>query len=130
MQKMGLRALNRARKRSREVPSVSNVHVPNVLQRNFFAKAPNQKWVTDVTECNVNGQRLYLSACRDLYNGKIIAHRMTRRPFFELVSGTLRAALSQSEHTAKLTVHSDQGWHYTRCNPIGRCLRVAESRKA
>lgn len=53
--------------------------MPNVLQRDFFAEAPNQKWVTDVTEFNVQGQKLYLSACMDLYNGEIIAHRMARR---------------------------------------------------
>jgi transposase InsO family protein len=92
MQKMGLRALIRAKKRSRNVPGVSDVHVPNVLQRNFLASAPNQKWATDITEFNVNGHKLYLSACMDLYNGEIIAHRMARRPVFELVSGTLAAA--------------------------------------
>lgn len=48
----------------------------------------------------------------DLYNGEIIAHRMARRPVFELVSNTLAAALSQTRHTGELTVHSDQGWHY------------------
>lgn len=112
MQKMGRRALIRAKKRSRHVPGMSDVHVPNVLQRNFLAKAPNQKWVTDITEFNVNGHKLYLSACMDLYNGEIIAHRMARRPVFELVSGTLRAALSRSEGAMDLTVHSDQGWHY------------------
>ncbi len=94
MQKMGLRALIRAKMRSRHVPGMSDVLVPNVLQRDFSATAPNQKWATDITEFNINGQKLYLSACMDLYNGEIIAHRMARRPVFELVSGTLRAALS------------------------------------
>ena len=112
MQKMGLRALIRAKKRSRAVPGMSDVHVPNVLRRDFRATAPNQKWATDITEFNVSGQKLYLSACMDLYNGEIIAHRMARRPVFELVSGTLRVALSRSENTTELTVHSDQGWHY------------------
>jgi len=111
MQKMGLRALIRAKKRSRQVTGMSNAHVPNVLQRDFFAKAPNQKWVTDVTEFNVNGQKLYLSAYMDLYNGEIVAHRMAKRPVFELVSGTLRAALSRSQDMTELIVHSDQGWH-------------------
>ncbi|MDP3172615.1 MAG: IS3 family transposase [Polaromonas sp.] len=59
MQKMGLRALIRAKKRSRGVSGLSDVHVPNVLQRNFLASAPNQKWVTDITEFNVNGHKLY-----------------------------------------------------------------------
>jgi putative transposase len=112
MQKTGLRAVIRAKKRSRHLPGMSDAHVPNVLQRDFRATAPNQKWVTDVTEFNVSGQKLYLSACMDLYNGEIIAHRMARRPVFELVSGTLSAALSRTTCTAKLIVHSDQGWHY------------------
>ena len=74
--------------------------------------APNQKWVTDVTEFNVNGQKLYLSACMNVYNGEIIAHRMATRPVLELVSGMLEAALSRLVDTSGLTVHSDQGWHY------------------
>ena len=112
MQKMGLRALIRAKKRSRNVPGMSDVHVPNVLQRDFCATAPNQRWATDITEFNVNGQKLYLSACTDLYNGEIIAHRMARRPVFDLVAGTLDWALSRTQDTTGLTVHSDQGWHY------------------
>ena len=112
MQKMGLRALIRRRERSRQIPGMSDVHVPNVLQRDFCATAPNQKWVTDITEFNVNGRKLYLSACMNLYNGEIIAHRMARRPVFELVSSTLEAALSWTRCAAELIVHSDQGWHY------------------
>ena len=76
IQKMGLRALIRANGSNRYVPAVSDLHVPNVLKRDFFAKAPNEKWTTDIAEFNVNGQKLYLSACIDLYNGEIIAHRM------------------------------------------------------
>lgn len=91
---------------------MSDEHVPNVLQRDFCATAPNQKWATDVTEFKVNGRKLYLSACMDLYNREIIAYRMARRPVFELVSGTLEAALSRIKSAAELIVHSDQGWHY------------------
>lgn len=65
-----------------------------------------------MTEFNVNGQKLYLSACMDLYNGEIIAHRMAGRPVFELVSSTVQAALSRTGCTSELIVHSDQGWHY------------------
>ena len=130
MQKMGLRALIGAKKRSRNVPGMSDVHVSNVLRRDFCGAASNQNWTTDITAINVNGQKLYLSACMDLHNGEIIAHRMARRPVFELVSGTLRAALSRFECTAELTMHSGIRVGSTRCSPIGRCLRGAESRKA
>ncbi|EOK1912946.1 DDE-type integrase/transposase/recombinase, partial [Escherichia coli] len=51
------------------------------MKRNFDAKRPNEKWVTDVTEFKVNGKKLYLSPIMDLYNGEIICvihrHRFT-----------------------------------------------------
>ncbi len=112
MQKMGLRALIRAKNRSRYVTGQTDVHVPNVLGRDFCATASNQKWANDFTEFNVNGQKLYLPACMDLYNGEIVAHSMARRPVFELVCSTLQTALSRNKCSAKLIVHSDQGWHY------------------
>ncbi|XYJ92347.1 hypothetical protein AEMCBJ_32970 (plasmid) [Cupriavidus necator] len=46
---------------------------PNLLQRQFKATRPNEKWVTDVTEFSVGGKKLYLSPVLDLYNGEIIA---------------------------------------------------------
>lgn len=106
MQKMGLRALIRAKKRSRHVSGMSDAHVPNVLQRDFCATAPNQKWATDVTVFNVNGHKLYLSACMDLYNGESVAYRMARRPVFELVPSTLEAALSRTRCAAKFSARS------------------------
>ena len=112
MQEMGLRSLIRAKRRYRHGHGLSDVHVPNVLKRDFHATAPNQKWVTDITEFNVKGQKLYLSACMDLYNGEIIAYRMARRPVFDLVSCTLQAAFRRVEAAEGLVVHSDQGWQY------------------
>jgi putative transposase len=112
MQSMGLRALIRAKKRLRLPAGASDAHVPNILERDFSATAPNQKWVTDITEFNVKGHKLYLSACMDLYNGEIISYQMARRPVFELVSETFRTALGRSKSTTELTVHSDQGWQY------------------
>lgn len=46
-----------------------------MLQRQFQADKPNLKWVTDVTEFNVQGDKLYLSPVMDLYNGEIVAYR-------------------------------------------------------
>ena len=133
MQKMGLRALIRAKKRSWHVPGTSDAQVPNVLQRDFCATAPNQKWATDVTEFNVSGQKLYLSACMDLYNGEIVAYRMARRPVFEMVSSMLEAALSRTNCVAGLIVHSDQGWHYKmqpyRAMLVRRGVEQSMSRK-
>ena len=133
MQKVGLRALIRAKKRCWHVPGTSDAQVPIVLQRDFCATAPNQKWATDVTEFNVSGQKLYLSACMDLYNGEIVAYRMARRPVFEMVSSMLEAALSRTNCVAGLIVHSDQGWHYKmqpyRAMLVRRGVEQSMSRK-
>ncbi len=63
MQKVELCALIGAKKRSRHVLGLSDVHVPCVLERDFYTAALNLKWVTDVTEFNVNGHKLHLFAC-------------------------------------------------------------------
>jgi putative transposase len=95
---------------------------PNVLQRQFKAEGANQKWVTDVTEFNVAGEKLYLSPVMDLYNGEIIAFETARRPAFELVSTMLNKALARLRANDQLTLHSDQGWQY-RMPAYQRALR-------
>ncbi len=85
---------------------------PNLLDREFEARRPNQKWVTDVTEFNVKGEKLYLSPVMDLYNGEIVAWQTARRPCFELVSNMLKKAVTQLGTRDKPLLHSDQGWQY------------------
>ena len=80
MQALGLKSLARPKKyRSYRGQQAS---VPNVLARQFRANRPNQKWVTDVTELNVRGEKLYLSPVMDLYNGEIVSYAMQKRPLF------------------------------------------------
>ncbi len=85
---------------------------PNLLNREFDAQAVNQKWVTDVTEFNVNGQKLYLSPVMDLYNGEIVAYQIARRACFKLVSSMLKKAVMRLGSKDTPVLHSDQGWHY------------------
>lgn len=84
----------------------------NLLERNFVAQRPNQKWVTDVTEFKVAEQKLYLSPVMDLYNAEIVAYEMASRPCYSLVGNMLDKALERLGETPKLVMHSDQGWHY------------------
>jgi len=85
---------------------------PNELQRQFKAEAPNEKWVTDVTEFSVAGEKLFLSPVLDLYNGEIIAFETNRRPQFEMVTSMLTKAFSRLGSHDKPLLHSDQGWQY------------------
>jgi putative transposase len=84
----------------------------NVLQREFKATQPNQKWVTDVTEFKVAGEKLYLSPVMDLYNGEIIAFETSQRPSYAMVNGMLKKALVRLKENDRPLLHSDQGWQY------------------
>lgn len=85
---------------------------PNLLARQFDADQPNQKWVTDVTEFKVAGEKLYLSPVLDLFSGEIVAYQTDTRPRYALVGSMLEQALEGLPGTAKPMLHSDQGWHY------------------
>ena len=86
---------------------------PNLLDRKFEAARPNEKWVTDVTEFNVRGDKLYLSPVMDLYNGEIVAYEMQERPLYSLVAAMLKKALAKlKSRDDRPLLHSDQGWQY------------------
>ena len=111
MKELKLKALVRVKKFRSWRGDVGRI-APNLLNREFSAQQPNEKWVTDVTEFNVLGQKLYLSPVMDLYNGEIVAYQMNERPVFELVSRMLRKALAKLGDHDRPMLHSDQGWHY------------------
>ena len=85
---------------------------PNILERNFRATAPNQKWATDITEFNVSGNKLYLSPIIDLFNQEIISYELTERPIFNQVVMMLNKAFKTIPNNTNLVLHSDQGWQY------------------
>ena len=85
---------------------------PNLLERNFIAKAPNEKWVTDVTEFNIKGERVYLSPILDLYNQEIVSYEIADRPQISMVSAMLKNAFKQLKNEERPLLHSDQGWQY------------------
>lgn len=84
----------------------------NILSRQFNADKPNQKWVTDVTEFKISGEKLYLSPVLDLYNGEIVAYQMEPRPYLSMVDDMLTKALSVLSEGEYPLLHSDQGWQY------------------
>ena len=85
---------------------------PNLLNRDFFAEKPNQKWVTDVTEFSLFGQKLYLSPILDLHNGYLVSYTISERPVLSMVSSMLDKAFQTIPDGTQLILHSDQGWQY------------------
>ncbi|QVM91196.1 IS3 family transposase [Pseudomonas entomophila] len=108
---MGLQSVVR-RKKYRSYRGIVGKIAANLLERNFIAQRPNQKWVTDVTEFKVAQQKFYLSPVMDLYNGEIVAYETASRPSYSLVGSMLDKALGCLGDEPKLVIHSDQGWHY------------------
>ena len=84
----------------------------NLLNRNFHADRPNQKWVTDISYIPTRQGTLYLSIIRDLFDLSIVAYKTSTRQSIKLVLDTLRTAMEKEEVTAELQLHSDQGFQY------------------
>ena len=85
---------------------------PNLLNRDFFAERPNQKWATDVTEFSLFGRKLYLSPILDLHNGYLVSYTISERPVLSMVTSMLGKAFETIPDGTELILHSDQGWHY------------------
>ncbi|MEE1504707.1 MAG: IS3 family transposase [Acutalibacteraceae bacterium] len=85
----------------------------NLLNRDFNAERPNQKWVTDISYIKTGQGTLYLSVIRDLYDNSIVAYKTGTEQNINLVLNTIRKAKKKEKVTAELQLHSDQGFQYT-----------------
>ena len=111
MTQLGLKSTVRP-KRYRSYKGAIGKVAPNLLERDFRASKPNQKWVTDVTEFNIRGEKVYLSPILDLYNGEIVSYEIADRPQISSVIQMLQGAFKRLGVTDKPMIHSDQGWQY------------------
>lgn len=112
MQKYGLLSEIRRRRKYRQMGEYLHRY-PNLLDRQFTAGRPNQKWVTDISYIHTGQGVLYLSMIRDLYDNSIVAYKTSTEQTVRLVLDTIRAAKRKEKVTAELQLHSDQGFQYT-----------------
>lgn len=85
---------------------------PNLLERDFKARKPNLKWVTDVTEFHLFGKKIYLSPIMDLCSRDIVSYTISDRPVLSMVTSMLDKAFATIPDDTNLILHSDQGWQY------------------
>ena len=111
MQKYGLLSVIR-RKKYRNYGEYLHRY-PNLLNRNFSAERPNQKWVTDISYIHTKQGVLYLSVIRDLYDNSIVAYKTGTEQNVNLVLSTIKEAKKREKVTTELQLHSDQGFQYT-----------------
>ena len=139
MRILGLKSVIR-RKRPDYVKSTPEITAENVLNRDFKAAVPFEKWLTDVTEFKYyvgsEVKKLYLSAILDLYDRRIIAYKLGDSNNNALVFETFDKATALYPQ-AKPIFHSDRGFQYTNkifhqklveagmiqsMSRVGRCL--------
>ena len=111
MKSMGLVCKVRMKKYHSYKGEVGKV-APNLLERNFEADTPNQKWVTDVTEFSLFGEKLYLSPVLDLCSRDLVVYTIAERPSLSMVTDMVGRAFESLQDGTDLILHSDQGWQY------------------
>jgi putative transposase len=113
MRAAGLRAKQVRRFRSTTKRNEGCRPAPNVLQRDFEAERPNQKWLADITYVPTLEGWLYLAAILDLFDRQVVGWAMGERITTELTLRALQMALQQRRPGPGLLHHSDQGSQYT-----------------
>ena len=111
MKTLGLKCMVRIKKYRSYKGEIGKV-APNLIQRDFTATAPNQKWTTDITEFSLFGTKIYLSPILDMYNSEIISYSISERPVLGQVIDMLDKAFKKLPNNTSLIFHSDQGWQY------------------
>jgi transposase InsO family protein len=108
--------LRSVRQRPRRVQTTDSKHAypvaSNLLDRQFTAQHPNQKWVADITYIPTQNGWLYLAAVLDLFSRRIVGWAMSARCDAALTQNALEMALSVRQPTTDLLHHSDRGSQY------------------
>ena len=113
MRMHNIRGKRRGRRRVKTTDSAHNLPVaPNLLNRQFEADAPNQKWVTDITYIPTEQGWLYLAVILDLFSRRVVGWSMASTMHASLVKSALRMAIVHRQPQAGLLHHSDRGSQY------------------
>ena len=102
-------------KRRRKYSSYQGEITPapgNILERNFRAGAPNEKWLTDITEFHIPAGKAYLSPVIDCFDGMLVSWTVSTRPDAEMVNTMLDIATGTLNGGVCPIIHSDRGCHY------------------
>mgnify|MGYP005915580159 CR=1 FL=1 len=111
MQKLGLVCRTRMKKYRSYKGEVGKV-AGNIIQRNFKADRPLQKWTTDVTQFHFSWGKCYLSPILDMNTNEIISYDLSMIPNLNQIKRMLNRAFKKFRNLQGLIMHSDQGWQY------------------
>lgn len=84
----------------------------NILNREFNPSRPNEVWVSDVTEFEIDNVMYYICTVMDLYSRKILSCKISMRNTKQLTSATFKEAYSIRQPKEKMLFHNDRGGNY------------------
>ena len=112
MVKLGLKPLKRNKRKYSSYKGEVGKIADNLINRDFGAVKPNQKWYTDVTEFNLRGEKLYLSPIIDGFNQEVKSFDISKSANLVQINNMLDIAFEENLNLEGLIFHSDQGWQY------------------
>lgn len=111
MNKLGLKAIKPKVKYHSYMGRIGVV-ADNIINRDFKATKPNEKWTTDVSEFKCPFGKAYISPILDMFGTDIVAWDLSLTPNFEQTTRMLDEAFKKNPNLKGLIFHSDQGWQY------------------
>ena len=111
MNKLGLKAIKPKVKYHSYMGRIGVV-ADNIINRDFKATKPNEKWTTDVSEFKCPFGKAYISPILDMFGTDIVSWDLSLSPNFEQTTRMLDEAFKKNPNLKGLIFHSDQGWQY------------------
>ena len=112
MQTLGLKAIQAKKFKVTTDSNHSKPVAPDLMEQDFSAEAPNQKWTSDISYVWTDEGWLYLAVVMDLYSRAIVGWSMNRRMTQQLVCDALTMALFRRSFPKGTIIHSDRGSQY------------------
>lgn len=112
MMELGLQVIVKRRRRYSNYLGEITPAPENMINRDFHAAKPNEKWLTDITEMAAADGKVYLSPIIDCFDGAVVTWKLSRKPNAHLTNGMLRNAIQHLKPGVKPVIHTDRGAHY------------------
>lgn len=123
MAETGLVVTQRKKKKYSSYKGENQYSSDNLIKRNFHADAPNEKWLTDITEFGIPAGKVYLSPVVDCFDGLLPSWTISTKPDADTVNSMLDSALGILKPGEKPIIHSDRGFQYRWHGWISRIER-------
>ena len=123
MAELGLRPVQKGKRTYNSYRRQTSQAAPNILMRDFTCRGAYEKMVSDVTEFEVAGRKVYLSPLIDLFNGEVVGRSVSTSPTVDFVNRMFEGVAGRTPEGTRPVIHTDQGFQYWN---VGYRRKLAE----